>query len=177
MSVVRERCSGETKVSGSPPGGDRRPGGWLLGRPVADAMGPHCWSWFISFSRAEERRGRTPPPSVTTAVARCMVSHTDHVARVTSLDVCHVFGTLTDWGGYSDASVRIVAGHGLDAQGSVPYGGVGSSSCYRVHAGKLVRGDSADVKDLPILCLSSFWLASRLLCIFRFKHSGRNTTL
>jgi hypothetical protein len=49
----RERCFRETKVAGSPPGGDRRPGGWLLARPVAVAVSPHCWSWFIPFSTSK----------------------------------------------------------------------------------------------------------------------------
>lgn len=70
MSLVRERwCFGELKVAGSPPGGDRRPGGWPLARPVAVAVSPHCWSWFIPYSRPPEQGGLTPPPSMITAVA------------------------------------------------------------------------------------------------------------
>jgi hypothetical protein len=70
MSVVRERwCFGELKVACSPPGGDRRLGGWLPARPVAVAAIPHCWSWFIPFSIPP----RTPPPSMSRAIACCTV--------------------------------------------------------------------------------------------------------
>lgn len=122
MSPARERrCFGELKVAGSPPGGDRRPVGWPLARPVAVAVSPHCWSWFIPYSRPPERGGLTPPPSMITAVAGCTVFSRTASRKWLRRSECFAYIWKTDrLEGSRDCSVGMVFSYKLDDRDSIP---------------------------------------------------------
>lgn len=99
MSLVRERrCFEELKVACSPPGGDRRPGGWPLARPVAVAVSPHCWGWFIPYSRPPEQGGQTPPLpwSRLLLATRCSLA-LSYWNDCRGPSVSHMFGKPANW--------------------------------------------------------------------------------
>lgn len=74
--------------------------GRSLARPVAVAVSPHCWSWFIPHSRPPEQGGLTPPPSMITTVAASYTAFSRTVSRklLRRPNVSLMFGKSADLG-------------------------------------------------------------------------------